>query len=203
MNFGEASISSLIASARDGEAGALNRLFALYRNYLRLLAQTSLDPALQAKADPSDVAQETLLKAHEHFDQFRGDGEGELVTWLKKILANNLADLHRRFRLAGRHVGRERSLDAMVDRSSMALRNFVAASGTTPSRGAERRELGVRLADALAELQSEDRDVIVLRNLCELSWNDVAHHMRRSSDAVRVRWSRALQRLGRVMGERQ
>ena len=68
-----------------------------FRNYLRLLARTGVDASLQGKADPSDVVQEVLLKAHQGFDQFRGQTEAELAGWLRQILANTLADLVRHY----------------------------------------------------------------------------------------------------------
>ena len=52
-----------------------------YRDYLRLLARLQLDPRLQGKVDPSDLAQETLLKAHQSLDQFRGCGDAEMAAW--------------------------------------------------------------------------------------------------------------------------
>jgi RNA polymerase sigma-70 factor (ECF subfamily) len=55
--------------------------------------------------------------------------------------------------------------------------------------------MGVVLADALAELTADYREVVVLRTLEGRSWDDVAQMMGRSADAVRVLWARALKKL--------
>src|SRR5262245_65674717 len=96
MNTQRPEPSRLIEQARRNEQGALDRLLDAYRNYLRLLARTGIDRSLQGKADPSDLVQEALLKACRGFAEFRGTTEGELVTWLRQILARCLADLVRR-----------------------------------------------------------------------------------------------------------
>src|SRR5512134_127847 len=159
MDRSASGIARCIRLAREGEADALGHLLAAYRNYLRLLATTSLEPEVRGKADASDIVQETLLKAHQNFPKFRGTTEQEWITWVRQILVNNIADLHRRFSLKGRRVSRERSLEAAMDRSSLMLRRLVAAPDPSPSEGAEQRELSVMLADTLAELEPEDREV--------------------------------------------
>ena len=50
---------------------------------------------MRGQLDPSDIVQQTLLKAHEKFDQFRGSTEHELRGWLRAILARNLVDAAR------------------------------------------------------------------------------------------------------------
>jgi len=182
-------------SAARAKGTARDRLLESYRNYLRLLARTWIEGPLRTKADPSDVAQETLATAHERFDQFRGKSEKELAAWLRKALARNLLNLNRHYRTDGRQLDREFSLEAALDRSSMALHDLLPGDGTSPSGAAQRRELGVQLADVLEELPADHREVIVLRNLQELDWDEVAGRMRRSNDAVRQLWIRALANL--------
>ena len=184
-----------IDRARRNEPGALDRLLDSYRNYLRLLARTGLDASLQGKADPSDLVQDALLKAAQRFGQFRGASDAELAGWLRQILARCLADFVRRYRTGGRRAGREQSLDQLLNRSSQAMEQVLATNGTSPSASAQRRDLGVVLSDALAELSEEHREVIVLHHLEGLGWDEVASRMGRTVGAVRMLWTRALKQL--------
>jgi RNA polymerase sigma-70 factor, ECF subfamily len=195
--------SLLIAKARRAEPGALGRLLEAYRNYLRLLARTGIDRALQGKADPSDLVQEALLRASRRFDQFRGGTEAELAGWLRQILARCLADLARGVRHGPeRRPAREQSLDQLLNQSSQALGQVLAADATSPSAAAERRDLGVVLSDALADLPPDYRDVLVLRYLEGLGWEQVAGRMGRSVGAVRKLWTRALRQLRPLIEEK-
>src|SRR3954451_5133519 len=56
-----------------------------YRSYLDLLARLQLDARLRSKLSASDLVQQTLLKAHQSLDQFRGQSEEELAGWLRTI----------------------------------------------------------------------------------------------------------------------
>jgi RNA polymerase sigma-70 factor (ECF subfamily) len=191
----------LIAQAQRAEPGALDRLLASYRNYLRLLARTGLNATLQGKADPSDLVQDALLKAYRHFDQFRGANDAELAGWLRQILARCLADFLRRYRTGARRAGREQSLDQLLDRSSEAMERILAVDGNSPSASAERRDLGVVLSDALAALSEDHREVIVLHHLEGLGWDEVAVRMGRTAGAVRMLWMRALKQLRPLIDE--
>ena len=192
----------MISAAQKAEPGAVERLLEAYRHYLRFVARTCLTSALAGKADASDLVQETLLKAHQNFGTFRGSSEGEFVAWLRQILAQNVAQLVRRFRTAGRAVERERSIDDLVSWSSAALASLAAASGTSPSMAAQRRDTGVVLAAALAELSDDQREVIFLRHVEDLSWAEIATRMNRSQDAARMLWTRALKRLRPLIEEK-
>src|SRR5204862_73440 len=117
-----------------------------YRDYLRLLARLQLDPRLQAKLDPSDVVQETLLRAHEKRHQFRGTTEGEHVAWLRAILASILAEKLRAFGRKQRDVALERSLAADIEQSSARLEVWIADRQSSPSARLLREEMLTRLA---------------------------------------------------------
>lgn len=194
-------VPRLIAASRRADDKALNRLLGVYRNYLLLLAQNWMNAAYKGKADPSDIVQETLWEAHQAFGQFGGANEEELTAWLRKILVRNVMDVARRYKTAGRDVRREEAWDPgrVVHRIHRIGR--VAIQGS-PSASAQRRELGVVLANSLAELQDDHRQVIILRNLNGLSWTEVAKKMGRSDEAARKLWTRALAELKPLIEDR-
>jgi RNA polymerase sigma-70 factor (ECF subfamily) len=192
----------LIERAQREEPGALDPLLDSYRNYLRLLARTGLDTSLQGKADPSDLVQEAMLKASQRFGQFRGTTDAELAGWLRQILARCLADFVRRYRTGVRRAGREQSLDQLLSRSSQAMERILATNGNSPSSSAQRRDLGVVLSDALAQLSEDHREVIVLFHLEGLDWEEVARCLGRTEGAVRKLWARALKQLRPLLDER-
>jgi RNA polymerase sigma-70 factor (ECF subfamily) len=191
----------LLGRARGGDAAARGRLLDLYRNYLRLLARTQIDAELRVRLDPSDLVQETLLEAHRDFERFTGATEGELLAWLRRILVRNLVDEAKRFKARKRGAGRQQSLEELLDRSSQAFEQMLAAGTSTPSAQAARREQAVILADALARLPADYREVIILRNLEQLPFEEIGHRLGRSSGAARMLCARALEKLSRLCEE--
>src|SRR6516165_12597217 len=93
-----------------------------YRDLLCVLArQIQMDPRLRRRFDASDLVQETLLKATQNLEQFRGGTEAELVRWLQGIMANALTDAIRKARAQKRDVAQEEVLAVVVKDSSARL----------------------------------------------------------------------------------
>lgn len=192
----------LLRQARAGSGPALGQLLELYRSYLSLLARLQIGRRLQGKVDPADLVQETFLEAHRNWVQFRGMSEGELVQWLRQILASRLSELIRRYLgTRRRDVRLERALAGELDQSSHVLDRGLVAPQSSPSQQAARREQAVLLADALERLPEDYREVIILHHMEELSLPEVARRMGRSEHSVEKLWARALARLRRTLGE--
>jgi RNA polymerase sigma-70 factor (ECF subfamily) len=192
---------ALLRRAQAGDGPALGQLLALYENYLLLLARMQIGRRLQSKVDAADLVQDTFLEAQRHFAQFRGRTEEELVSWLRQILAGNLANLVRRYcGTRRRDIRLERELVAELDQSSRLLDRALLAPGSTPSQQAVRREQAVLLADALRRLPDDYREVLILRHLEELSFPELARRMGRSVGSVEKLWVRGLAELRRSLG---
>jgi RNA polymerase sigma-70 factor (ECF subfamily) len=159
----------------------------MFRGYLKLLARLQLRtrPGL---GEPSDFAQEAVIRALRGFQQFRGTTEAELTAWLRKILSRCLADAHRR----QRPEGKPSQAVAQLDRSSHQLLAQIVGPGQSPSELFARREEAVLLADALERLPPDYREAIILRQVEGLSSEQVAERMNRSVASVRKLWARGL-----------
>ncbi len=198
-------VPSLISRARRGHDSSVGVLLELYHNYLAVLAATQIEKRLQRRVSPSDIVQETMLRAHANFAQFRGSTEGELLAWLRQILVNNLAKFVEQHILAARRdVRREVSIEQLgraLEKSTVQLAALLPADVKTPSVAAEQREEAVVLADRLAALSVDYREVLMLRNLQGLPFETVAQRMDRSVSAARMLWLRAIEKLRAVYAQ--
>lgn len=189
----------LLQRARAGDDAARGRLLELYRNYLRLMARSIIGRSLRVRLDESDLVQETFLQAHRDFERFAGSSEPELTAWLRQILVHRMNDQAKYHKARARDPDREEPLEEMLARSSAAVQHALAAPATSPSARAARREEAVLLADALARLPPDYREVFVLRNLEHVPFVEVAERMGRSVNAAQKLWARALVALRREL----
>jgi RNA polymerase sigma-70 factor (ECF subfamily) len=196
--------STLLDQARNGDRVALGDLLGSYAGYLNLLSRVQIGRRLQGKVEPADVLQEVFLQAHRQFPNFRGTTEAELIAWLRRILAGQLAlECRRYLGTKARDVKLEQELGAQLDQSADAFDRGLAASISSPSQRASRREQALLLAEALEKLPDSYREVIILRNLEGLPFNEVAQRMNRSEDSVQKLWVRGLASLRTAMGGEQ
>jgi RNA polymerase sigma-70 factor (ECF subfamily) len=171
------------------------------RDYLCLLARLQLSPRLQGKLDASDVVQQTLLKAHEKRDQFRGNSDAELMGWVRQILANQLAEAARKFGAEARDLNRERSLNSDLEESSARLESWLAADQSSPSQRVIREEQLLRLAQSLADLPPDQRRAVELHHLQGCPVAEVGRLMGRTQGAVVGLLFRGLKKLRHLLDD--
>jgi RNA polymerase sigma-70 factor (ECF subfamily) len=172
-----------------------------FRAYLSLLAHARVDPRLQGKLDVSGVVQQTLLEAYQAFDRLREWNEAQKAAWLRRLLANNLADEVRKLRTQGRDVGREQPLDLAMEESSAKLEAWLVAEQSSPSERAERNEETLRLAAALERLPADTRTALVLQHWHGWSLAQIGEHLGRTPGAVAGLLHRGLQQLKKHLHE--
>jgi RNA polymerase sigma-70 factor (ECF subfamily) len=175
-----------------------------YRALLRLQAQQmGLDRRLRRRFDASDIAQDAVRKALEDLPQFRGHTEGEFVRWLQQILANEAIIAVRREKAQKRDVALEQSIHAAAAESSLRWEAMLADRHGSPAEEAERRELLLRLVEAIDQLPSDQRDVFICSDLSGLSVAETAGQLGRSEKSVAGLLRRGRHRLRDLLPEYQ
>jgi RNA polymerase sigma-70 factor (ECF subfamily) len=128
------------------------------------------------------------------------------VAWLRTIVGRHVQDAVEQHLLAEkRDVRREVSMSRIgrpLEESAARLEELLTDKMRTPSEYAVRHEQEIMLADALAELPDDYRDVIVLRQIEGLAFDEIARRMQRSAGAARMLWLRALSHLRESLEKR-
>lgn len=137
--------------------------------------------------DAADLTSDTFVQAYRHLEQFRA--EAQAYTWLYRIAVNLCKNHYRRKGVRDRtHAF---SLDEQVDLPEGELDRELADWSLSPARQVEARELQVVLQQSIAELPPEAREVVVLRDLQGLSYQEIGEVLGVSSELVKSRLFRA------------
>jgi RNA polymerase sigma-70 factor (ECF subfamily) len=181
--------SGLLAAVKRGRPGAFEELAVPLADRLY-----SLLAGMVGKTDAEDLLQETFLKAYRGMRDFRGGSS--FSTWITKI-AINAARSHVRKKhpvSISDEIARE-SEDPSADRL-----DAMPSPAITPAEALEKKEQRKQVAVALEKLADEEREVLLLREIDELSYEEIAGVLEVSPDAVRSRLHRARQHMFGLLG---
>ncbi|MBV9122390.1 MAG: sigma-70 family RNA polymerase sigma factor [Planctomycetes bacterium] len=191
----------LLAHVQQGEPGALDRLLAHCREPLRRMIGLRLDAALARRLDASDVVQDVMLEVSRRLPDYLKNPAMPFHLWLRSIAQDHIIDAHRRHRQAQRRsIDREQPIfSGLADQSSVELVDALIDRELTPATAAIRQELGRRFQSALAELDQDDREMILMRHFEQLSNQEVAASLNLTEAAASMRYLRALRKLRKIM----
>ncbi|MDP9172120.1 MAG: sigma-70 family RNA polymerase sigma factor [Acidobacteriota bacterium] len=182
----------LLSALQAGEESAYEQLITRFQKPVYNLAWRLLnDPS-----DASDVVQEVFLKVFRSVDRFRGDST--LRTWVYRIAVN---ESHNRRRWLFRHHRGETSLEDDYEDSGTREKPL-ADRGETPFDFTMNREAQFLLEEALAAMNPVFRSSLVLREIEDMSYEEIAEILEVSIGTVKSRIMRGREALRRYLARR-
>src|SRR5262245_17915767 len=185
----------LLTQAGAGNGTAWGSLLTAEQERLIRMVAFRMDPRLRGRIDAADIVQEAFVEASAHReDYFRAPGV-PLFLWLRGIVSNKLLEVARQhLGTRMRDAKRELSLDAQsnLNDTTSALCAHLTSHLTSPSVAAVRGEIRTRLANALDEMSSIDREVLALRHFEQLTSAEAAQVLGIEERAASKRYLRAL-----------
>jgi RNA polymerase sigma-70 factor, ECF subfamily len=182
----------LVSGLQASDERAYEQLIERFQNPVYNLAYRLLND----QADASDVAQEVFLKIFRNVGNFRGDSS--LRTWVYRIAVN---ESHNRRRWLFRHRRGETGIDETFEDSDGREKPLMD-SGETPFDFTVNREALVLLEEALAGINPVFRAALVLREIEDMSYDEIAEILEVSIGTVKSRIVRGREALRRNLATR-
>jgi RNA polymerase sigma-70 factor (ECF subfamily) len=183
----------LLERLQEGDPEALDRLLRRHRRPLLRFVEYHLDPRLRARLDASDVVQDAFVEAVRRVDDFLQRRPMPFHLWLRKTTYERLLHSHRDHRTRARRTV-EREAD-WPERSSLLLARQFLDPKPSPSQQMEAHEVAERVRRAVEELGDADREILLLRHVDELPYEEIACLLEIEPAAARKRYGRAMIRL--------
>jgi RNA polymerase sigma-70 factor (ECF subfamily) len=184
----------LIDRFRSGDASAFDEMVSRYWDRIYSMAHQ----LLRNPQDAEEVTQDAFIRAHRGLSSFRG--EAAFSTWLYQI-ATNLAR-NRYWYWWRRKRDKSVSLDAPVSADNeTTLAEVLPAEVETPDDVTVTQEFVSRIGQAMNRLSPKHREVLTLRNIKSLSYEEIAAILKVSVGTVKSRIARARESLRAKLGE--
>lgn len=179
----------LIARLRARDLTAFEELVAHFERPVYALCFRLLNDAEEAR----DATQETFLKVYKGLGGFRA--ESGLKTWIYRIAINQAMNQQRWWRR--RHRDETISLDISRGEADTTLGSMLPAKSISPETQAIASERERRIIKALGEIKQEYRVALILREIEELSYEEIAETLQVSIGTVKSRIARGREELRR------
>ena len=184
----------LIERIKAGDMAAYNAM--VIRHYDRIFSRVL--QLLNNKQDAEEVTQDTFIRAHRGLENFRGDAS--FSTWLYQI-ATNLA--HNRYWYWFR---RKRDQSISLDQpqcedGSLTLENVMPCADENPAEAVVTQEFVDRVCACMQYLNDKHKEVLILRNVKNLTYDEIAQQLEISVGTVKSRIARARESLRGLLGE--
>ena len=176
-----------ISAAQKGDQDAFEALVRLYEK--RVFALTGR--MCRNPEDAAEAAQEAFLSAWQGLPFFRGDAS--FSTWLYRLASNACVDLLRR-------EGRRQSA-AGPSLNDEEVQLEVPDTAPSPQEQAERSELRQQIEEALSALPEDYRQVLILREMHQRSYDEIAEILALDLGTVKSRINRGRKRLRKILLE--
>jgi len=188
-----ASEAELLARCRSGEAGAWDELFDLhYAAAGRFIFQLSPD---FSREDAEEICQEAFLSVIKNLESFQG--ECQFQTWLFRIAVNKARDFREK-RLAAKRGGAQAVLSLQAENPETGLTLDPADSMPAPDEMVMNAEQMAMVRESLDQLEEPCREIVELRYLGDLSYEELGATLKLNPKTVSSRLSRCLDRLEQI-----
>jgi RNA polymerase sigma-70 factor (ECF subfamily) len=171
----------LVDLVQQGNQDAYACLFQRYHRKVFSLAFSRL----RNQQDAQDVVQDAFIKVYRYIGSFKGNSS--FYTWLYRITANLCIDRQRQASRDQRvELVEGKKLRAAVERGGEMI-GHGSVDGDNPIKKADRKEVMVKLEEAILELPDYHRDVILMREIGGMSYNEMAEAMKVSKGTIMSR----------------
>jgi len=176
----------LIEQVRDGDRAALGQLLEKHQNRLFSIALRMVSN----RDDAAEVTQDAMLKIIQHFDSFRS--EAQVTTWMTRIVMNQAITRLRRRKLRDHaSLDSTRITGSDGDQAASLRKVLENTREPGPEQRVEEGEMIDRLLSAIDRLDTDFRAVLVLRDLEEMDYQQIADTLEIKVGTVKSRLFRA------------
>lgn len=189
----------LLQQWHEGDRRALDDLLVRDLGFVEVQVRKRLGDDLRLQGDTVDFVQEAVVEVLEYGPRFVVANRAQFRALLTKIVANMLVDQHRRAHAKQRRPSGIRR----APRDSVLVIDPSVRSVTQPGSAAARREEEAWVHLGLQLLDAESRDIVEARQFEERSFAEIGKDLGVSPDAARMKFNRAVRRLGRTVRQLQ